>query len=136
MARIVIFASVTLGLGFLVQLGFGWLGCEAGLLLGLIYHVWRSLPMCAGAHMGWNFVQGTVYGIPVSGSQSQGWLVSTRTGPDWLGGGPFGAEASVIAVAVSLLCSLALLAVALRRQTFVVPRFARVEASSAPLGAG
>src|SRR5665647_496566 len=33
---------------------------EAGLLLGLVYHVWRSLPLCMGVHLGWNFMQGTV----------------------------------------------------------------------------
>jgi membrane protease YdiL (CAAX protease family) len=109
---------------------------EAGLLLGLIYHLWRSLPLCIGVHMGWNFVQGTVYGIPVSGAKSHGWLISARSGPDWLSGGSFGVEASVVAVGVSLLCSLVLLALAWRRHTLVVPRFTRVEASSAPQGAG
>jgi hypothetical protein len=94
---------------------------EAGLLLGLTYHVFRSLPLCIGMHLGWNFAQGTVYGIPVSGAQVEGWLVSTRSGPDWLTGGSFGAEASVVAVGLSLLCSLALLAVAVRQQTLVAP---------------
>lgn len=109
---------------------------EAGLFLGLIYHVTRSLPLCMGVHLGWNFAQGTVYGIPVSGAQIEGWLVSTRTGPDWLSGGAFGAEASVVAVGLSLLCSLALVAVALRRRTLVAPQFARVNGSAARLSAG
>ena len=109
---------------------------EAGLLLGLIYHVTRSLPLCMGVHLGWNFAQGTVYGIPVSGARTEGWLVSTRTGPDWLSGGSFGAEASVVTVGLSLLCSLALIAVALRRHTLVAPQFGRVNASAARLSAG
>ncbi len=88
-------------------------------MLGLIYHVFRSLPLCMGVHLGWNFAQGTVYGIPVSGAQIEGWLVSTRIGPDWLTGGSFGAEASVVTMGLSLLCSLALLAMALRGQTLV-----------------
>jgi membrane protease YdiL (CAAX protease family) len=92
---------------------------EAGLLLGMIYHVTRSLSLCMGLHAAWNFAQGTIYGIPVSGTPANGWLVSTRSGPDWLSGGVFGAEASVIALSVSLLCSLALLAVALRRGSIV-----------------
>jgi membrane protease YdiL (CAAX protease family) len=92
---------------------------EAGLLLGMIYHVTRSLSLCMGLHAAWNFAQGTIYGIPVSGTAADGWLVSTRSGPDWLSGGVFGAEASVIALSVSLLCSLALLAVALRRGSIV-----------------
>lgn len=109
---------------------------EAGLLLGLVYQVFRSLPLCIGVHLGWNFVQGTVYGIPVSGARIEGWLVSTRTGPDWLTGGPFGAEASVITIGISLLCSLALLALALRRQTLVAPGFATHNPSTAGLPAG
>lgn len=98
---------------------------EAGLLFGLIYHVTRSLPLCMGVHAAWNFMQGTVYGIPVSGLPADGWLVSTRTGPDWLSGGVFGAEASVIALALCSLCTFALLALALRRGTIVPPAYKR-----------
>lgn len=98
---------------------------EAGLLFGLLYHVTRSLPLCMGLHAAWNFCQGTVYGIPVSGTKADGWLVSTRTGPDWLSGGVFGAEASVVALALCLLCSAALLALALRRHSLVPPSWRR-----------
>ncbi|GGY14706.1 hypothetical protein GCM10008098_01920 [Rhodanobacter panaciterrae] len=92
---------------------------EAGLLFGVLYHVTRSLPICMGLHAAWNFCQGTVYGIPVSGQAADGWLVSTRTGPGWLSGGVFGAEASVIALGLCSLCTLALLVVALRRGSLV-----------------
>lgn len=98
---------------------------EAGILLALIYLVTRSLWICIGLHAAWNFVQGTVYGIPVSGTKADGWLVSTRTGPDWLSGGVFGAEASVVALVLSLLVSAALLAVALRRGRLVPPAWRR-----------
>ncbi|MDQ6646801.1 MAG: CPBP family intramembrane metalloprotease, partial [Pseudomonadota bacterium] len=60
---------------------------EAGLLFGLLYHVTHSLYVCMGLHAAWNFTQGTVYGIPVSGMPADGWLISTRSGPDWLSGG-------------------------------------------------
>ncbi|MEO5831331.1 MAG: type II CAAX endopeptidase family protein [Rhodanobacter sp.] len=92
---------------------------EAGLLFGMLYHVTRSLPLCMGLHAAWNFAQGTIYGIPVSGTAAEGWLVSTRTGPDWLSGGVFGAEASVIALGLCSLCTVGLLIVALRRGTIV-----------------
>ena len=92
---------------------------EAGLLFGMLYHVTRSLPLCMGLHAAWNFAQGTIYGIPVSGTPADGWLVSTRSGPDWLSGGVFGAEASVIALALCSLCTLGLLIVALRRGSIV-----------------
>ncbi|WP_426662569.1 CPBP family intramembrane glutamic endopeptidase [Rhodanobacter aciditrophus] len=98
---------------------------EAGLLFGLLFHVTRSLPVCMGLHAAWNFCQGTVYGIPVSGLKADGWLVSTRTGPDWLSGGTFGAEASVVALALCTLCSAALLALAVRRRSLVPPGWRR-----------
>jgi uncharacterized protein len=92
---------------------------EAGLTLGLAYHLTRSLPLCIGIHMGWNFAQGTVFGIPVSGTAAKGWLVSERPGPDWLTGGAFGAEASMLAIAICSLLTATLLAHAWRRQTLV-----------------
>lgn len=102
---------------------------EAGLLFGLLFHVSRSLPLCMGVHIGWNFAQGTIWGIPVSGGMDTGWLVSERAGPDWLSGGAFGAEASVIAVALCSLVSLALLAATVRARTLVLPWFARPRAA-------
>ena len=103
---------------------------EAGLLFGMIYHLTRSLPLCMGLHAAWNFAQGTIYGIPVSGTPADGWLVSTRSGPDWLSGGVFGAEASVIALGLCSLCTLGLLVVALRRGSIVPfrPRARREQA--------
>lgn len=98
---------------------------EAGLLFGLLYHVTRSLPLCIGLHMGWNFAQGAIWGVPVSGTNAVGWLVSKRSGPDWLSGGAFGAEASVVAVGVCVVVSLALLAQALRAGSIVPPWFLR-----------
>jgi membrane protease YdiL (CAAX protease family) len=103
-----------------------WSSCaiaiEAGLLFGVIYHLTRSLPLCMGLHAAWNFAQGTIYGIPVSGFKAEGWLVSTRTGPDWLSGGVFGAEASVVALLVCSAVSAVLLVVAVRRRTIVTMR--------------
>lgn len=98
---------------------------EAGVLLALLYLVTRSLWACIGLHAGWNIAQGTIYGIPVSGTRVDGLLASTRTGPDWLSGGVFGAEASVVALALCLLCSAALLALALWRHLLVPPGWRR-----------
>ena len=95
---------------------------EAGVLLALLYVVTRSLWSCIGLHAAWNIMQGTVYGIPVSGSKANGWLVSYRTGPDWLTGGSFGAEASVVALAACLTLSGTLLVVALQRGLIVPSR--------------
>ncbi|MRD48342.1 CPBP family intramembrane metalloprotease [Caenimonas koreensis DSM 17982] len=96
---------------------------EAGVLLGLVYHLTRSLPLVMGIHMAWNFVQGTVFGVPVSGGAAKGWLISTRPGNEWLSGGAFGAEASVVAVALSLVASAWMLNYAYRHRTIFVRRW-------------
>ena len=98
---------------------------EAGVLLALLYVVTRSLWTCIGLHAAWNIMQGTVYGIPVSGTKADGGLVSQRTGPDWLSGGAFGAEASVVALAACLTLSAILLLIALRRRLIVRPAWRR-----------
>ncbi|MEO8742897.1 MAG: type II CAAX endopeptidase family protein [Lysobacteraceae bacterium] len=97
---------------------------EAGLLLGLLFTVTRSLYVCMGLHAGWNFVQGAVLGIPVSGTDPHGLLVATLQGPTWLSGGLFGAEASVVSVALlgGMSCALAMLAI---RRGLIVPPFWR-----------
>ena len=92
---------------------------EAGVMLALLYHVTRSLWACIGLHAAWNIMQGTFYGIPVSGGAVDGWLVSNRTGPTWLSGGMFGAEASVVALLVCALLTTGLLMVAQRRGSIV-----------------
>jgi membrane protease YdiL (CAAX protease family) len=92
---------------------------EAGLLFGMLYHVTRSLAACMGVHAAWNVAQGTIYGVPVSGLKADGWLVSTRSGPDWLSGGAFGAEASVIALIVCSLCTIGLIVIASRPGSIV-----------------
>ncbi|HVI56424.1 MAG TPA: type II CAAX endopeptidase family protein [Luteibacter sp.] len=98
---------------------------EAGLLFGLLYHVTRSLWICMGAHAAWNIAQGPVYGIPVSGFEQRGLLASHMQGPDWLTGGAFGAEASVVALCICSLVTSVCLAVAVRRGSLVPPPWGR-----------
>ena len=88
---------------------------EAGLLLGAAYMASRNLWLPIGLHFGWNFTEGGVFGAAVSGGASHGvWPVSIR-GPELLSGGGFGPEASIVAMAVSLLATVSLIAVAVRR---------------------
>ncbi len=75
---------------------------EAGLLLGAVYMLTRRLWLAIGLHFAWNFVQGGVFGVAVSGNAVEGLFESTLTGPPLLSGGAFGAEASVFAVLVCL----------------------------------
>lgn len=103
---------------------------EAGISFALLYHVTRSLWMCMGLHAAWNIMQGLVYGIPVSGMAADGLLVSKRTGPDWLSGGAFGAEASVVALICCTVLTVILLVIALRRGTIVAPAWVRRRATT------
>jgi uncharacterized protein len=73
---------------------------EAGLLLGACYILTRRLWLAIGLHLAWNFTQGGIFGVAVSGTTAKGILQSSLTGPEILSGGAFGAEASVIAVIV------------------------------------
>lgn len=104
---------------------------EAGVLLALVYTVTRSLWACIGLHAAWNICEGTVYGIQVSGTTAHGFIVSTSTGPAWLSGGAFGAEASVVTVAVCSAVSIVLLAIAIRRGQWVAPAWRRKAAIAA-----
>lgn len=104
---------------------------EAGLLFGLLYHVTRSLWVCMGAHAAWNVAQGPFYGIPVSGFEQHGLLAAHMQGPDWLTGGAFGAEASVVALGLCSMATAACLAVAVRRGSLVAPSWRRKRAAIA-----
>lgn len=108
---------------------------EAGLLFGLLYHVTRSLWWCIGLHAGWNFVQGAVFGIPVSGIQIDGLLDSRLQGPDWLDGGGFGAEASVLTVLTCGIVSLLLLRRVLRTRSAIAPFWKRERRTDARIAA-
>jgi len=71
---------------------------SGGLLLGTLYSLTRRLWLPIFCHTSWNFAQ-AIYGSEVSGNEFFGtWLESTRTGPDWLSGGAFGVEKSVVTI--------------------------------------
>jgi membrane protease YdiL (CAAX protease family) len=72
---------------------------EAGIMLAGAYMFTRRLWLPIGIHIAWNFTQAGIFGIAVSGNEPMpGLLKSVLSGPTWLTGGEFGAEASVIAV--------------------------------------
>ena len=79
---------------------------EAGLLLGLAFVATRNLWFPIGIHLAWNFTQGGIFGASVSGSASPGLVKTFFLGPDWLTGGAFGPEASVISLALCIALAL------------------------------
>jgi uncharacterized protein len=92
-----------------------------GLLLGACFLATRRLWLAIGAHAAWNFVEGGVFGTPVSGYAVPGVLRSSLSGPEWLTGGSFGPESSLVTLAVCSAASAALLAVAWRRGSLRPP---------------
>jgi len=78
---------------------------EAGILLAATFIVTRRLWLAIGMHIAWNFVQGGIFGVSVSGGTTSGLLNSTLTGPALLSGGMYGAEASIFIVVLSLVVS-------------------------------
>ena len=79
---------------------------EAGLLLGAAYKWSGTLWIPIGIHWAWNFSQGNLFGFLVSGQEAGESLLQAQIdGADWLTGGAFGAEASVVAVVVGLAVS-------------------------------
>jgi membrane protease YdiL (CAAX protease family) len=73
---------------------------EAGTTLAAAYVVTRRLWLPIGIHAAWNFTQGGVFGVAVSGAEMRGFFEGEMHGPAWLTGGEFGAEASAVALVV------------------------------------
>lgn len=69
----------------------------AGIMLGWPYFFTGSLALPVGLHFAWNFIQGPVLGLPVSGIIFPGSLVQTsRIGSDFITGGKFGMEGGLL----------------------------------------
>lgn len=80
----------------------------AALLLALCWRRTGSLALPIGVHLGWNWTQGPLLGFGVSGTADQGWWTPVFHGrPEWLTGGAFGLEASLVC---TLACGAAILA--------------------------
>jgi membrane protease YdiL (CAAX protease family) len=94
---------------------------EAGVLLAAAYMLTRRLWLCIGIHIAWNFTQGGIFSIAVSGNSTKGLLQARMVGPDWLTGGIFGAEASVVALAVCLAAGMALVGLAIKTGNVIRP---------------
>ncbi|WP_105154772.1 CPBP family intramembrane glutamic endopeptidase [Streptococcus suis] len=60
-----------------------------------------NLWVISGIHAAWNCFQGNFFSFPVSGTQAGQAFISVNTaGPDWLSGGAFGVEGSVISLLI------------------------------------
>lgn len=101
------------------------IGLEGGVLLAAVYMATRSLWWPIGLHTAWNFTETGVFGIADSGNPGRGLLHVQLAGPDWLTGGVFGIEASVVAVGVCLAAAIVFLLRAYRSGQVVAPLWER-----------
>ncbi|MFC6344437.1 CPBP family intramembrane glutamic endopeptidase, partial [Nocardioides hankookensis] len=71
-----------------------------GVMYGVAFLRTGTLWLGLGVHIGWNWFQGTVLGFTVSGTDDySGALLQVHTsGADWLGGGSYGPEGSVLSL--------------------------------------
>ena len=94
---------------------------ESGFFLSGAYYLTRRLWLVIGIHLMWNFTIGGIFGLPVSGINPGGGLLSGQlSGPEWLTGGNFGIEGSVVTVIVGLVFGIVMLIVAHRRNGLVL----------------
>lgn len=103
-----------------------YISIEAGLLLSAAYLVTRRLWICMGFHMAWNYFQSAVFSGVVSGGVSDPGLLKARIeGPEWLTGGSFGMEHSVVALVICTTTGVILLLMAIRRGHMMPPMWKR-----------
>ena len=75
-----------------------------GVLAGLLFIYTDSIWLVVAQHGTWNYVQGNLLGFQVSGTGAEASIFSFTmgSGADWLTGGAFGAEGSIITTLVLL----------------------------------
>jgi len=98
---------------------------EAGVLLGGAYMLSGSLWLPMGLHAAWNFTQGEIFDVPVSGIDEHGLVQAKLSGPAILSGGPFGLEASVIALVGASIAGVWLVWMAIKHDKIVAPWWVR-----------
>lgn len=103
----------------------------AGLMFAAAYLLTGTLWTSIGLHIGWNFFQGGIFSVAVSGHASKGLLQGRLLGPDWLSGGNYGAEGSLVALLVMAAVIAAMVWIIRRDATVVLPYWKRHTASQA-----
>lgn len=94
----------------------------AGLVLGMSMYATNSIMFAIGFHITWNWVQGSIYGIAVSGTDSGPSVFTTTVvgTNELITGGAFGAESSLPCMIVLTLATLGLWALGRKNGRFQI----------------
>lgn len=99
---------------------------EAGILLAAAYMLTRRLWLSMGFHVAWNYTQSAIFSSIVSGNEAaQGLIRSTVNGPDFLTGGNFGVESSVLSLLLCTSTGIVMVVMAVKRGKIVPPVWKR-----------
>lgn len=96
-----LFAIAHLGNDNYTILGFVNIALAGALLSLMVMEKW-NIGWGIGLHFGWNTMQGAILGYPVSGLSSKGTFVTKLSGPEYISGGKFGIEGSIVCTVVFL----------------------------------
>ena len=91
----------------------------AGVMFAAAYMVTRRLWLAIGIHVAWNYTLGSIFSVAVSGRDARGLLIGQRSGPQFLTGGTYGFEGSVVALVVLGAAAAFLLRMAISRRHFM-----------------
>ena len=95
------------------------LAIEAGFMLGVAYLWTGRLWLPIGIHAAWNFSLGALFGGPLSGLQVSAIIDAKLVGPDWISGGAFGIEGSLVSTIICTTAGCAILLLTLRNSGLV-----------------
>lgn len=94
-----------------------------GIFFAITREITKGLWFPIGFHLSWNFVQGNVLGLAVSGTEGGSLMTSGVKGLPIISGGIFGAEGSLITTIILLLACLLVLNI--QRKSTSLPRLGR-----------
>jgi membrane protease YdiL (CAAX protease family) len=102
----VAFSSLLFGALHYFNNYFSWLGLVnislSGFLMGLLMIQSQTISTPIGLHWAWNFMQGPVAGVAVSGNPERGIFHLQTSAPASISGGAFGAEGSLILLPITV----------------------------------
>ncbi len=108
----IIVSCLIYGLIHLMNPNAGLLSSSIIILFGFLriygYLLTKTLFLSIGMHIGWNFFQGPIFGFAASGHQMATFINQNPLGKNWLSGGEFGPEGSIIIIPIIVLALLAM----------------------------